>query len=144
MNTKAKIFGILGVISVFALIFLWSQLAGSVKYGTYHVKQAFYFGTMSVKKKPGVYAKVFGSIKPYTYAHMFNFSKEKLDGGDGAESQPLKATFMGNSTAKVSGVCKYTLPTGEKNQLNLHRLYGSDETIKMELIRNAVAGALKH
>jgi regulator of protease activity HflC (stomatin/prohibitin superfamily) len=61
----------------------------------------------------------------------------------GEESKPLNATFMGNSTAEVSGICKYILPSGDSLRLKVHRTYGSDKAVKMELVRNAIAGALK-
>lgn len=140
---RTKIIAFLVLIGLIAIFGLWSSLAGTVDFEEYHVKQAFYTGDMSVIDDPGVYGKFFGKVKPYKRAHMFYFSKEKLDGGSGSESQALIATFMGNSTADVSGICKYVLPTGEKNRLDLHRTYGSDEAVKMELMRNAIAGALK-
>ncbi|MBW2992973.1 hypothetical protein KY317_00170 [Candidatus Woesearchaeota archaeon] len=142
-NNKGKIIGILAVVCFVALWGLWSQLTGRVDFKEYHVKQAAISGEMSVISEPGIYARLFGSVQPYTRAGMFYFSQEDLDGGKSAESQALKATFMGNSTADVSGICKFMLPTGKEHQLALHRLYGSNQAIEMQLIRNAIAGALK-
>jgi len=140
---KKKLTLILVVVAIIATAVMWTSLAGTVDFKEYHVKQAFYTGEMTVIDEPGVYGKFFGNIKSYDRAHMFYFSKDQLDGGTGAESQALIATFMGNSTADVSGICKYVLPTSKDHRLNIHRTYGSDASVKMELMRNAIAGALK-
>ena len=126
-----------------AFIFLWSNITGRVDAKDYHVKQTAISGTMVVIDEPGFYWKMFGTIEEYTRAQMFYFSKDQLDGGDGIEAQALNATFMGNSTADVSGICKYRLPSGKDKRLDAHITYGSNDAIQMELIRNAIAGALK-
>jgi len=50
---------------------------------------------------------------------------------------------MGNGTAAVSGIIKVKLPSSDKLRVKLHRDFGSAEAVKMDLIRNTVAAALK-
>jgi len=132
--------------AVVALVFgflAWDSMIARNDFKNYQVKQAFWSGKMSVKNEAGNYGKFFGDITTYKKTGMLYFSKEKLDGGDGLATQPLKCTFQGNSVADVSGIFKYRLPSAIKNQLKLHETYGSQEAVKAELIRNAMAGALK-
>jgi hypothetical protein len=86
---------------------------------------------------------MFGDVEHYNRTLTFYFSKEALDGGNGDEAKPLSTTFMGNSTAEVSGMIMVELPTDDSSRIALHRKYGSMEAIKMNLLRNAIAGALK-
>lgn len=53
------------------------------------------------------------------------------------------ATFQGNSTAEISGYLKYRLPANCSLAINLHRDFGNEESVRMDLIRNAMAAALK-
>ncbi len=121
----------------------FNSVVGSVDSREYHVKQAAVTGDLSVHAQPGMYNKMFGDIEEYPRTYTFYFSKEELDGGDDASAQALKATFMGNSTADVSGMVKVILPTAHEKQIALHRDYGSIEGVAMDLIRNTVASALK-
>jgi len=143
INPK-KILSLIGI-GVLAIIFLSlsSNLFETNNIRTFQVKQAFVTGSMSVRNDAGTYWQGFGDITTYDKHGMFHFSRDALDGGEDESSQPLGVTFMGNSTAKISGVLKYQLPSGEKKRLTLHELYGGTNAIKMELIRNQVAGALK-
>lgn len=147
-ETKSGGFGkkllIIGAIIVLIVtISLSKYIVDTVEFGTFHIKQAAITGEMSVISEPGMYDQMFGGITVYDQAGMLYFSHEDLDGGDGAETQPLGVTFMGNSTADVSGVLKYRLGTNPTQRLELHRMYGSDYTILTDLIRTTVAEALK-
>lgn len=143
MSTKLKLAGIGAVITLSLTALLWTNLVTTNNVKNYQVKQAAITGDMSVRYTGGMYGKFFGSIETYKKNDMFYFSKEKLDGGEGLDTQPLKCTFQGNSVADVSGIFKYNLPAETANQLKLHVTYGSAEAIKNELVRNAIAGALK-
>ena len=121
---------------------LGSYIVDSVEYGEYHVKQAAITGKMTVISDPGMYDQMFGTITKYKQAGMLYFSSNNLDGGDGVETQPLKCTFQGNSTADVSGVLKYRLGVLDKDRLSLQKDYGTDKNILDELVRNTVADAI--
>ena len=142
--TIKKIITIIAIVAALVTSFVFSSsLFETNNVRNYQVKQAFVTGTMSVKDNGGTYWQGLGDISTYGKNGMLYFSSEKLDGGDDASAQPLGCTFMGNSTAKISGVLKYQLPSGEKKRLVMHEVYGSSSAIKMELIRNQVAGALR-
>jgi regulator of protease activity HflC (stomatin/prohibitin superfamily) len=140
---KIALFGAGAAILLLVLMFFWSSILENVDSREYHVKQAFGTGTLTVHGEPGIYFKNFGDIEKYPRTLTFYFSKEQLDGGDGAEAAPLKATFMGNATADVSGMIKIILPSTEEKRILLHRDYGNVEGLMMDLLRNTVASALK-
>lgn len=142
MGKKEFMYAIVGLF-VIILVALSSKIFETVDSREYHVKQAAITGDLTVKGDPGVYAQMFGSIEKYPRTLTFYFSKEKLDGGDGADAAPLKATFMGNATADVDGMIKIILPSSEEARIELHRDYGNVEGLKMDLLRNTVASALK-
>jgi regulator of protease activity HflC (stomatin/prohibitin superfamily) len=142
-SIKGKVIGVLLVIGLLVGAIGFNSLVGSVDAREYHVKQAAVTGDLSVHAKPGWYGKMLGNIEEYPRTYTFYFSKDDLDGGDDAAAQALKATFMGNSTADVSGMVKVILPTAHEKQIALHRDYGSIEGVSMDLIRNTVASALK-
>ena len=142
--TIKKIITIVAIVAALVSAFVFSSsLFETNNVRNYQVKQAFVTGSMSIKSDGGTYWQGLGDISTYGKNGMLYFSNEKLDGGDDASAQPLGCTFMGNSTAKISGVLKYQLPSGEKKRLVMHEVYGSSDAIKMELIRNQVAGALR-
>ncbi len=121
---------------------LGGKLVGNVLAKEYHVKQGV-LGSLTVKNQPGPYARMFGDVQKYPLVITYYFSRDTLDGGSGDDANPISATFMGNSTADISGMIMVEMPSDEASRLELHRKYGSTEVIKMNLIRNAVAGALK-
>lgn len=134
-------YSVIGVIAIIALSFS-GKIFESVDSREYHVKQAAVSGTMSVHGDPGWYFQNFGGITKYPRTINFYFSQEELD-GDGNEADALLCTFMGNSTAKISGVIRVLLPENPTQRLQLHRDYGSVESVKMDLLRNSIASALK-
>jgi regulator of protease activity HflC (stomatin/prohibitin superfamily) len=134
---------IIGAVVGIIVIVCGFNMFGSVDSTEYVVKQAAVSGNLSCVQEPGIFGKMFGKISEYDRTGTFYFSKEKLDGGDGEDAKPLGATFQGNSTAEISGYLKYRLPANCKDAISLHRDFGNKETVRMDLIRNAVAAALK-
>ena len=143
MSIKTKVTIAISAIMLIISLFFIGELFETNDFKTYHIKQAAISGDMSVINEPGVYMQLFGSVEAYDRAGILYFSKDKLDGGDADETQPLGCTFMGNSTAKVSGVLKYSLPLTEKQRLDLHRQYGNQDAVMLQLVRNTVAASLK-
>lgn len=131
-----------GAILVVGLFMLGVNAVSTNNFGEYVVKQSV-TGEMSVKIESGIYPVLFSKTHTNKKADMFYFSKDKLDGGEGAAAAALSGTFQGNSTAEISGALKFILPSTESKCLNLHEKYNSNEAIKMDLVRNAVANALK-
>lgn len=136
---KYVVFGLLAIIGAITLFNLFGT-NGSTEY---LVKQAAISGNLSCISEPGVYGKMFGSVSQYDRTGTFYFSKEKIDGGNSDDAKPLGATFQGNSTAEISGYLKYRLPANCKDAIGLHRDFGNEESVRMDLVRNAMAAALK-
>lgn len=130
------------IVGLIMLYTLGGKLVGNVLAKEYHVKQGV-TGSLTVKNQPGPYARMFGDVEKYPLVITYYFSKDSLDGGQGDDANPISATFMGSSTADISGMIMVEMPSDEQSRFELHRKYGSAELIKMSLIRNCVAGALK-
>lgn len=139
MNIKS----IAALIIAFVLVFLGFSVVGNIDSTEYVVKQAFGTGNMTVHPDPGWYMKNFGKISEYDRTGTFYFSKEELDGGAAADVTALQSSFIGNSTADISGYLKYRLPTDPKLALQLHRDYKNETSVRLDLIRNAVATAIR-
>jgi len=139
MNIKGIIAIVVAVIvGIFGL-----NMVGNIDSTEYVVKQAFGTGTITVHNEPGWYLKNFGKISEYDRTGSFYFSKEELDGGEGADAAALQATFNGGSTAGVSGFLKFRLPTNPSLATELHRDFKNQESVRLDLIRNAVATAIR-
>lgn len=139
MNIKgivAIVFAVIGVI--FGL-----NMIGNIDSTEYVVKQSFASGAMSVHPEPGWYFKNFGKISEYDRTGTFYFSTEELDGGQNPDAAALQASFNGNSTADISGYLKYRLPTNPELALALHRDFKNENTVRLDLIRNSIATAIR-
>jgi regulator of protease activity HflC (stomatin/prohibitin superfamily) len=132
----------IGIIIITA-IFGFNNITEVNNEGHYKVKQAFYTGKMSVRYNPGMFWQNFGKITEYNKTGEIYFSKSKLDGGDNEAAAPISVRFRDGSTADISGVMKYKLPSSEVHQLKIHEDYTGSESVKMVLIRNQVIEALK-
>lgn len=127
-------------------LILSSSIWETNKRGFFQVKQAFYTGTMTVRNAPGTYGQMFGDIKTYSIPGILYFSSDAQDKDDRSHNSlqtPISVTFNGASTAKVSGVLKYRLPSKPTLQFALDREYGSDYAVKNQLVRQAVTEALQ-
>jgi regulator of protease activity HflC (stomatin/prohibitin superfamily) len=137
--------GILVVASVALILLatLSSQVVETNQEGNYQIKQAAVSGEITVRNKAGMYGQYFGNITTYQVSDMYYFSTSNLDGGSGAESDPIKVRFNDGGTADLSGFIKFKLSTSEKNQLLIHKEYKSYRSVVSDLIRQHVASALK-
>lgn len=139
MNIKGIVAIVLAVIGV---IFGFNMI-GNIDSTEYVVKQSFASGAMSVHPEPGWYFKNFGKISEYDRTGTFYFSTEELDGGQNPDATALQASFNGNSTADISGYLKYRLPTNTELALALHRDFKNENTVRLDLIRNSIATAIR-
>lgn len=141
---KIKLIALLigGVIGLFTLIGVGRGLIGTNNAGYYQIKQTAGFGTMSVIDSPGSYARLFADITTYHVSDMHYFSKSKLDGGEGLESDPIKVRFNDGGTADVSGAIKFRLPVDPVKRLRIHQDFKTYEAFKHDLIRQTVAEAM--
>lgn len=132
----------IALVILFAII-AFHTFVGTIDSTEYIVKQAIGTGELTVHNKSGWYLKNFGKIEDYPRTGSFYFSDDKLDGGDGADAQPLAGTMIGNSEAKISGTLKFRLPTNDSLAISLHRDWRNYETVRMELVRTQVATAIR-
>lgn len=137
--------GILGVaaLAIVGLGLSAPKIVETNEAGNYQIKQAAVSGEISVRNEAGMYGQNFGSIHTYQVSDMYYFSTDDLDGGDGAESQPINVRFNDGGTAKVSGFIKFKLSTTEENQLQVHNEFKSYNAVVSDLIRQHVASAMK-
>ena len=136
---------VLASIAIIVLILLTQigRIFENVNSTEYKIKQAAFVGTMSCHAEPGWFLQAFGDVYQYNKTGTFYFSSQKIDGGDGEEADPLPATFQGNSTAKISGYLKYRMPSRCEDEVLLHNENGDQESVRMNLIRNAISTALQ-
>lgn len=145
MDTKRlRLIGLLvaGTVGLFLLIGFGRGLVGTNNAGFYQVKQAAVTGTMTVIDNPGSYLRLFGDVTTYHISDMHYFSKSNLDGGAGAESDPIKVRFNDGGTAEISGAIKYRLPNDDSKRLRIHQDFKSYQALKHDLIRQTVAEAM--
>jgi regulator of protease activity HflC (stomatin/prohibitin superfamily) len=129
-------------ISIIIALFCLPQVFETVDSTEYVIKQAAFTGMMTCQNEPGMFLQAFGKINAYNKTGTFYFSEDNIDGGDGVEADPLPATFQGNSKATVSGYLKYRLSSVCDKQTLMHSEYGNQESVQMDLIRNAISAAL--
>jgi len=141
---KLKLLSLLvvGVVGLFLLIGVGRGLVGTNNAGFYQIKQAAVTGTMTVIDQPGSYLRLFADIHTYQISDMHYFSKSNLDGGGGAESDPIHVRFNDGGTADISGAIKYRLPVGDAQRLKIHQDFKSYDALKHDLIRQTVAEAM--
>jgi regulator of protease activity HflC (stomatin/prohibitin superfamily) len=141
---KLKLIGLLvsGVIGLFLLVGVGRSLVGTNNAGFYQIKQAAVTGSMTVIDTPGSYLRLFADVHTYQVSDMHYFSKSKLDGGDGAESDPIHVRFNDGGTADISGAIKYRLPIDPVKRLRIHQDFKSYDALKHDLIRQTVAEAM--
>lgn len=131
------------IVLLIGVLFIFSRsIVSTNKSGFYQVKQAAVTGDMSVRSKPGMYPKLFGSITEYQISDMYYFSKYAEEGGGGFEADPIKVRFNDGGTAEISGSIKFRLSLIEENSLGLHADFKSYEAVKQDLVRQVVTESL--
>lgn len=125
-----------------ALIIMLPMMIENVDTTQYKIKQAAIVGTMTCHDTEGMFFQNLGKVVSYDKTGTFYFSEENIDGGEGDDSDPLPATFQGNSTGQVTGYLKYRLPIRCEDQLILNSEYRNKEIVRMDLVRNAISTAI--
>lgn len=139
----SKLIGLVaGAVLLLALLIAVPQMVENVDTTEYKIKQAAITGDMTCHSESGWFLQSLGNVVTYDKTGTFYFSEENVDGGEGEDADPLNATFQGNSTGKVSGYLKYRLPSKCDNQLSLNSEYKNQESVRMDLIRNAISTAI--
>ena len=131
-----------GVFLLIAVLISLPKLFENVDTTEYKIKQAAVSGAMSCHNESGWFLQALGSVTTYDKTGTFYFSEDNVDGGEGEDADPLPATFQGNSTGKVTGYLKYRLPSRCEYQLALNSEYKNQESVRMDLVRNALSTAI--
>jgi len=141
-EVKKVIVGIALLVVGVVLIWLMTSIWETNKAGNYQVKQAAYFGDLSVRNIPGTYFQWFGDITTYEIAGDIFLSKEKVDGGTYDGSGAVRVLFP-NGFADVSFVGLYTIPLYDSIQKALHIRFNNNINLKY-MITQQVIESLKN
>jgi regulator of protease activity HflC (stomatin/prohibitin superfamily) len=132
---KLKIIGAIVLISAI-LSFAFGQLIVETNpKGYYQIKQAAMTGTMTAKMTPGMYLQMFGDITQWPKGETFFFTSQS-DKSEGADSLPIKVTFIDGSDTNISGTMRVMLPTTEAEAIALTTdySYASYRDLEQKLI----------
>lgn len=137
--------GLIGVgIIVLIIIVLCGGMIGSNDAGYFKVKQGRVSGNLSIVDKPGWHIQSFAKETEYSISDTYYFSKSSLEGGGGAEADPIKVRFVGGGTADIDGSVKFRLPSSEDKRIRLHKDFRSYKAVVSDLIRQYSAQVLKN
>lgn len=124
------------VVTLFAGSIFETNEAGYVQ-----VKQAFYWGDLTVRSEPGTYGQMFGTIHTYKEASTFHFTKDS-DSGE-ARDQSLPTQYNDGAKAMVSGSVRVLLPnTDGESMIKVHRKFKSMGGVMNRLVLPAMRKAL--
>lgn len=91
------------------------------------------FGNMTVYTDPGYKWQGFGRVTHYKKSFQYWFSS-KADQGN-ASDQSIKIRFNDGGHGNVSGSVRVDLPLAQKELLDIHTTFGSQEAVEQQLIR---------
>ena len=129
MNMMKKL-SMVGVIILVVLVGLcFNSLVETNNSENYQVKQAAVSGDLSVRSTPGMYGQMFGSIETYRLADDYHFLIKNV-------------LFRDGSSADVTGTVRFRLPVTDEDRIKLHREAKTYDKVKLDLVKNAVDGAL--
>lgn len=139
--TGGRIAGlVIGVISVFLLIWVASNMWLSMDANEIVVVQAPFSGKLTWHKDAGVKWQTFGKVTRYKKRFQFWFSAKNDQGKKDDES--IKIRFNDKGHANISGSISIALPLDDNHLSMLHTQYGSQEAVEHQLIRTVVEKAV--
>lgn len=136
MNDSWKVFKFgLSIVFVVLLAMSMSQLFEHVGAGENLVVQSV-FGNMTVYTDPGYKWQGFGKVTHYRKSFQYWFSS-KSDQGDNKDMS-IKVRYNDGGHANVSGSVRVDMPSGNKELLDIHVTFGSQEAVEQQLIRTDI------
>jgi len=141
-STKKLIFTVAFLVIGSLILSLAGQLWETNKAGFYQVKQAFYWGDLTVRDNPGTYGQWLGDITTYEMAGKIFLSKDNADGGEDATNQAERVLFP-NGYADVNFVGMYQMPLTDSIQKAIHIRFNNDNNVKY-MIKQQIIEALKN
>ena len=126
---------------IFATIFLLFQMVDSNRADTTIVLQSI-TGNLSVITEPGPYFRFFGTPHEYKKVVAVNFTGN--NNADAASVLPrIKVRFLDTSMGEARGVARFRLPTNEEAMINIHREFGSMQSLISNLMERVVVETAK-
>lgn len=132
MSLRKKIAGLVMASIILVFTFSVSALFEDIDAGEIVVIQAPITGKLSIYKEPGWVGQWFGKATHYEKSAQFWFNTtSKAD-------RSIDVRWNDAGTATISGSVRYKMPLSDKNIIELHSIYGSQEAIENDLIETNI------
>lgn len=142
MNTKIIIRLVSGLFMFILVMFVITKMVFVLDAREIAVVQ-YPNGNLEAIFKPGPHIQGFGGITIYKKSFQYNFSDPKYTTKNNKNpNTSIKVRFNDGGHGQLSGSVRIDLPQDQKNMLNLHTRYGSQEAIENNLINNAISKAV--
>ena len=145
MSSIAKVFkGGIAIVVVILLVVVglgFQSLMEYIENTEYAVHQNAFSGELTVWNTPGWHMQMFGKVSKFKKAGDIYLSSDELDGGRGADVQPVGVLFPDGS-ADVDVVVRYELSLTESVQKDLFVKYGGELSVT-SMIRQQIIEAVK-
>ncbi len=133
MTTRATIgIGVAVVCAVLTLAFS-SMLFENVDSGEIMVLQDPVDGDLHVFASAGLRWQGFGKVTKYNKSETLHFSSE--NGECTKDGTAIKTRFNDGANGWVCGSLRYELPTDEKSVLDIHRIFGNQDSLEAKLVQ---------
>jgi len=144
MKISSIIKGALGISVILVLVIGaigFNSVMEFVDNDEYVVHQSAFSGDLTVWNDAGWHPQWFGKVVAFKKAGDLYLSSDPLDGGKGADVQPIAVLFPDGS-ADVDVVARYELSLNEEIQKELYKKYGGETSVK-SMIRQQVLEGMK-
>ena len=129
------------ILAIAVAVVMFDSIAETNNAGYVQVKQAAYWGTLTIRTEPGMYGQFFGKIHTYPEAHTFHFTADEETGE--TRDQSLPTQFNDGAKAQVSGSVRVLLPnTNHDAMISIHRKFKSMTGVMDRLVLPAMRKAL--
>jgi len=88
-------------------------------------------GRVTIYTDAGYKWQGWGRVTHYRKSSILNFNKQE-------NQTPIKVRFAEGGHGDVNGSCRYDLPLGAKEMMDIHQTFGSQEGVEWQLIRPTV------
>lgn len=132
--------GVFGV-GVLAVIFLFFQVLDSNDADNTIVLQSI-TGKLGAITKPGPYFRFFGTPHIYKKVLAVNFTGERNITASSVIDK-IKVRFLDTSIGEAKGVARFRMPISEVDMINIHREFGSQDSLRSNLLERVVIESAK-
>ncbi len=124
-----------------AMLFLFFQIIDSNESDDTIVLQSI-TGNLSAIAEPGPYLRFFGTPHLYKKVVAINFTGNK-EATASSKLDKIRVRFLDTSIGEAKGVARFRMPVTEKDMINIHREFGSQDALISNLLERAVIEAVK-